>query len=136
MTTLTFAQLRKQTEEKRSEILTNNGVFFAFNTEQFNEGKAKLTLQDSDKIVSIGLGGYMPKANVDKFLKETEDLNAEFRKYIVDNDLKDSEILHHLSNHECFYTGDLQDAIDAADGIYSYEEVNKVYRKYYAEYSE
>ena len=136
METLSFGQLRTQTENKRNAILTNNGVFFAFNTEQFNEGKDKLNLQEGEKLVSIGAGGYMPKANVDKFLKETEDLNAEFRKYIVDNDLKDSEILHHLSNHECFYTGDLQDAIDAADGIYSYEEVNKVYRKYYAEYSE
>jgi hypothetical protein len=136
MKTLTFGQLRKENEEKRNSILTNNGVFFAFNTEQFNEGKAKLNLQEGDKIVSIGLGGYMPKTKVDKFLKEMEDLNTEFRKYIIDNNLKDTEILYHLSNHECFYTGDIEYAINATNGIYSYEEVSKVYRKYYVEYSE
>ena len=51
-----YKEMMKKQEEKVNNFKYK---FFAFNEEQFNDGMKKLVLDisDTDKIVSIGLGG-------------------------------------------------------------------------------
>lgn len=61
-------------EEKKPEPPKNrfddfDGLFFAFNNSQFSEGMKKIGLNpdDTDKILSIGAGGYIAKNRKEEF---------------------------------------------------------------------
>lgn len=127
METLTFAQVKKINDEQFNLALTNGGVFFAFSKEQFEEGKAKHPIQGDDKYVSFGYGGYILKSKKEALEKALEEINTNFRKVIQDNNFQDKEILYHLHNHECYYTGDIEDVVDNLNGIYTREEISKVF---------
>ena len=75
------AQLMREKEEaakpknsKKAGIIEKYNGFFAFSTEKFKEEYKKLIdsgiINDGDKVSSLGAGLYMPKSNVDAFLKE------------------------------------------------------------------
>ena len=92
---------------------------FAFNQEQFDKMMAKwnLTSEDTDKIYSIGGGGYVRKCDSDA-LSELLDKHArEVTAARMEN--KDDYLYHmfnyELANHEYSYTGDLTDTLDALD---------------------
>lgn len=65
------APTKKQLQEKErankkalvDKALTDNGIIWAFSDEQFNKNKV-----NGFEYVSIGLGGYCPKQNIDAFL--------------------------------------------------------------------
>jgi len=54
-----------QRQEASNALFEKCGVIWAFSNEQLNDGIQKLRtsgmLLDNDKLVSIGMGGYMPK---------------------------------------------------------------------------
>ena len=90
---------------------------FAFNQEQFDKMMTKwnLTPEDTDKIYSIGGGGYVRKCDSDA-LSELLDKHArEVTAARMEN--KDDYLYHmfnyELANHEYSYTGDLDDTLDA-----------------------
>ena len=92
---------------------------FAFNQEQFDKMMAKwnLTSEDTDKIYSIGGGGYVRKCDSDA-LSELLDKHArEVEAARMEN--KDDYLYHmfnyELANYEYSYTGDLTDTLDALD---------------------
>ena len=133
METLNFSTAKKNNSDKMNQLFTDNGVFWAFNNEQFAEGQK--TLKEGDKLISIGGGGYMPKSNSDKLDNELAALKIEFRKLILDNNLQESEILYHLCNYEAFYSNDLSDTMDTIGEFYSQDEVLKVYYANMNEYA-
>ena len=60
----------KEKEEVKTNPLDNfEGLFFAFGNEQFKEGMESvgLTIDDIDKILSIGAGGYILKTRKEAF---------------------------------------------------------------------
>ena len=54
-------------------------------------------------------------------------ISLEFKNEVAENKLRKANILHELNNHECFYTGDIEDALEALGSDYTYEEVKEVY---------
>lgn len=54
-------------QDKISQVLSQNGAFFAFSDKQFNEQK-----QEGIKYVSMGAGLICPKENADKLNKELD----------------------------------------------------------------
>lgn len=105
-----YSEIREQAQEKRTELFKAVGLFFAFSTEQFNESKTPL--REGEKYVSIGAGGYLPKGNVDKFIEGMSSIrkweNSEIKKQ---KDAKIEHIKYELSNHECYYTRDITNAL-------------------------
>ena len=100
---------------------------FAFSEEQFNEMMVErfgLTPEDTDKIYSIGNGGYIRKSDSDAMHEMLERHAAEREVAIREN--KDDYLYHmfnyELANHEYSYTGDLTDTLDALD--LTLEEIN------------
>jgi len=67
----------KDAQDKASKKVRNAiekyGAFFAFSNEQFREGYKNLVergfLEDGEKVVHIKAGMYVPKRNVDEFMK-------------------------------------------------------------------
>lgn len=109
-------QQLKEAQQKRVNDLP---LMFAFNHDQFREGMAKLglTVDDTDKIVSIGGGGYIRKADVPLFNATFGGLETEMKAAIeADKDgtgfIYDM-FLYELQNHEYCITYDLEPTLDA-----------------------
>lgn len=120
-------ELNKEREAKQTELFNRCGVFFAFSTEQFNEGKTPL--KEGDKYVSMGMGGYLPKSEIDNFSSGMKELSKWFKQAIKDNKARRSLIAYELANHEAYYTGDIEDTLNVLGSDYSREEVLKVYNE-------
>lgn len=92
---------------------------FAFSQKQFDEGMIRLGLQptDTDKIYSIGAGGYIRKTD-SAALHEMLDRHSAEMQAAIDVDetgegfVKDM-FLYELDNHEYSYTWDLEPTLDA-----------------------
>ncbi len=121
-----YADIEKEAEQKRTALMTQCGLFWAFSNEQFTQNKTPL--EPGEKYVSIGAGGYLPKGKLDAFLDGMKEISKWKKTEIKKKkELKHEHILYELNNHECFYTGDIQDAVDALP--YSRAEVMDVYLK-------
>lgn len=91
---------------------------FAFSEKQFNDmmiNKFGLTPEDTDKIYSIGGGGFVRKSDADA-MHEMFDRHAKERETAIKEN-KDDYLYHmfdyELANHEYNYTGDVSDALEA-----------------------
>ena len=125
-------ELNKQREEKSSLLMAECQLFFAFSKEQFSEGLKKVI--PPDKIVSLGAGGYIPKRNVQKWIEGVKEI-TDWRKSVIEKEqLQEEEILYHLSNFECFYTGDYYPVLSETD--YTEKQVRDVFLKYWSTYQE
>lgn len=106
-------------KEKHQKEIDAFPLGFAFSESQFNEMMAKwnLTPEDTDKIYSIGGGGYVRKCDADAMHEMFERHAKEREEAIREN--KDDYLYHmfnyELANHEYSYTGDLTDTLDALD---------------------
>ncbi len=91
------------------------GIFFAFNNEQFKEGMTKigLTIEDTKQISSLGAGGYIRKDRSEAF-------HAMFKRHADEKKARRQEekylfesLVYELKNHEFCITLDPADALDA-----------------------
>lgn len=122
-----YSTVKKQEQEKYTELMNTCGVFWAFSDEQFVEGKKKNPVDKGEKYTSIGAGGFMPSKNYQKFvdgMKEIANWTKQAKKDATE------VILYELNNYECFYTGDITDAMPRLKDLgYTVDEVKKVYHK-------
>jgi len=110
-----YRELQAAQEKERNAF----PFMFAFSQEQFNEGMVGLGLdpKDTDKIYSIGGGGYIRKTDskamhdmFNKHNQETKDAIAADKDgtgYIFDM------FEYELANHEYCITWDFDDTLDA-----------------------
>lgn len=122
-----YTALKQQYQDKLSELGNQVGLFWAFSNAQFEEGKAKNPT--TGKYTSIGMGGFLPSENVEKYiagLKTAKNWYKEAKKTVK----KEEAILYELNNYECFYSGDLTDAYEALTDTYTKEEIQNVYRSH------
>jgi hypothetical protein len=106
----TIQEIKKEGQDKLTELFNECGVFFAFSNEQFQENKTPL--KEGEKYVSMGAGGYLPKGNVQTYLDGHKAITKwEKAEIKAAKEGKEQHILYELQNHECFYTGDIEDAM-------------------------
>ena len=122
-----YNALTNEMEAKTSEAIRTNGVFFAFSKTQFEENKT--TLEDRDKYIDIDGGGFMPNSKADNFFKQMEDNTIWFDSQIKEQGLEETEIEYELGNHECYYTGSINDAVAALGDKYTRDQILVVYCK-------
>lgn len=120
-----YQEIKKQSEEKRTVLFKEVGLFWAFSDQQFYENKTPLT--EGDKYVSVGAGGYLPKSKVDEFIENSKAITKWEKNEIKNKKLAREQIAYELANHEAYYTGELEDTYDALGGVYTMEEINAVY---------
>lgn len=125
---MTYQEIKKAREDAYNQLFTDCKVFWAFSNKQFDENKTPL--KEGEKYISIGAGGYIPQGNFDTLLLGMEKINNEFKQATKDLKIRKQHILYELNNHECFYTGSIQSAMDALGEDYSDEEVITVFKEY------
>lgn len=123
----TLAEIRKTKEDQVSQLLKNCNVFFAFSDEQFEENKTPLA--DGDKYVRLGAGGFLPKSKSKQFLEGFDRIEKEYKKTIKENKQRKALIIDELQNREAFYTGEIDDTLEALGDDFTAEEVQTVYNE-------
>ena len=107
--------------EGQTEIIEENGVFFAFNREQLREG-----VKEGIKYVRMPHGMFCPKENAEKVLQQLD----ENYKQAIQKDLEENGIekiiKRDLNNYECYYSGDWMQVYNPDYGMTS-EQVEKIY---------
>jgi len=125
---MNYQNIKKEKEAKTSLLIKKCKMFFAFSNKQFEENKTEL--KEGEKYLSIGMGAYLPKGNLKIWEDGMEEINNWGRNEIKKKKLEEQEILYELRNHECFYTGEIDDVLDMFKGTYTDEQIRLVYRKY------
>mgnify|MGYP003310686800 CR=1 FL=1 len=93
-------------------------MMFAFSRKQFDEGMKRLGLEptDTDKIYSLGNGGFIRKTDSDALSEMLNRLSEEMEKAIAEDTTGEGFIYdmfcYELSNHEYSYTHDVSDTLD------------------------
>lgn len=118
--------IKAEKESKISELIEKCSMFFAFSNEQFNQNKTPL--QEGEKYVSIGMGSYLPKGQVDNYINGVKEINKWFKDTIKSNKVRREHILYELCNHEAFYTNDIGDTLETLGEYYTEAEVMEVFR--------
>lgn len=107
-------------KQKHQEEVNDFPMMFAFSNKQFEEGmieKFGLTKDDTDKICSIGGGGFIRKTD-SKALHEMLDRHAREMQESIDGDTTGDGFIfdmfdYELANHEYSYTWDIEPTLDA-----------------------
>lgn len=126
-------EIKEERQAKTSEAIKACGMFFAFSDKQWEENKTPL--QEGDKYVSLGMGAYMPKSQVEKWNQMTEEVDVWFKEQISSPEMRTAYISYELSNHEAWYTGEIDDTLSALGEGYTHDEVYAVFRAGYAEHT-
>jgi hypothetical protein len=93
--------------------IDNFPIFFAFNDEQFLEGMKKINFtKGTDKLVSIGAGGYLKKADYPQFLENLKNGKKRLKTLLKNNTFFKEAIQYELNNHEYCITMDETDALN------------------------
>lgn len=120
-----YQEIKTEYEARLNTLLAECLVFWAFSNEQFQQGKTPL--QEGEKYVSIGAGGYLPKSKVSKLNEGMKELKAWERNEIKKYKQQDEQIKYELYNHECFYVGSPSEVYDLLPQ-YSKDRILKVYQ--------
>lgn len=111
-----YMELRQRQQEEFNAL----PLGFAFGQKQFDEMMKGWGLdpeKDTNKILSIGYGGYVQKKDADLLHKTTERHTREMEEAIAADTTGEGFIyemfLYELDNHEYSYTGDTGDTLDA-----------------------
>lgn len=123
--------LQDYIQDEQSKLLEDLGAFFAFSREQFEEGAARCKTKkpEGTKWASAGMGMYMPTVNIEEFKRRHGELVTDGMRRDLDENGRQGVILRELNNYECFYTGDIEPAVEVlADYGIDETEVRAVYR--------
>jgi hypothetical protein len=96
----------EQMNSRHQERFNALPMMFAFTGKQFAEGKEKLGVSKNSKLLSIGHGGYIRKADRKLFDDYYRETNGEMQEAQKDYDFCLSMFGYELANHEYCYTHD------------------------------
>lgn len=123
--------LYKNLKSKHQKEVDEFPISFAFSDKQFAEGMRKLGLlpTDTDKVYSIGLGGFIrkkdSKAFGDMLKRHTNEMNEAISKDKTGAGFIKDMFLYEMWNHEYGYTGDLEPVLSALGLTFKDIEKNK-----------
>ena len=117
----------EEIKNKQQKRVNDFPLGFAFSNNQFKDMMEKWGLKetDTDKIYSIGSGGFIKKSDLEAYNKMWDEIRKE-NKDLIEQDktgedyIKDM-FVYELENHEYGYTHELEDTLDALE--LTYEQV-------------
>lgn len=126
----TVQQLKKEEQDRQTVLFDNCGLFWAFSNQQFAANKTPL--QEGEKYVSIGGGGYLPKSKFPDFENGMKEISKWFKSETKQNKAMRVDLIkYELSNYEAYYTGEITDTLNALGKGFTAKEVWAVYNKEY-----
>jgi hypothetical protein len=127
-----YQEIKKKRQDDHDKLFSDLKVFWAFSDSQFKEGLAKTKLQEGEKLVSIGAGGFILKQNAQALIDGMKAIEDTFKAQIKEAKARTEHILYELNNHEAFYTGTIESTLEALGEDYTSEEVEAIYKDYKA----
>jgi hypothetical protein len=122
-----YTEVKLEKGEKIGDLCHRTGLFWAFSNKQFEEGKKENPIAENEKYMSIGMGGYLPSKNIDDWINGMKEIE-EWEKEEIKKVESEEAILYELNNYECFYTGEIEPALDALLPLgYTKEQIKGVY---------
>lgn len=110
-------------KDSQTKCFDKHGVFFAFSDKQFDEQK-----KDGIKYLSLGAGTICPKDNIKSFIEDHALIIEKGMAQDIKENGKEQIIRRELSNHECYYTGDYTDCLEALKGYdFTEKDIKKVF---------
>lgn len=124
--------LQDYIKEEQTELFKKYGVFFAYSSKQFDE--ATKDFPEGTEYVSVGVGTFLPRENVDEFASAHSMLVHKGIAKDLEENGKDAIIRRELANYECQLTGDLSEVAEVLEdyGI-TLDEIKVGYGKFYQE---
>lgn len=120
-------------QEKQTELFNELGVFFAFSNKQLEDQKQA----GVEYCTVLGTGDCVPKSKAKEFAERLSIIHREGREKELAEKGIDQIIEDSLVNHECFYTGEIDDALAALEFYnVNYEQVSAVYQKVAHKYAD
>lgn len=117
--------MSKWIQDELTKLHNRLGVFFAFGEKQFNEQR----VEGVEYVTVMQIGDCVPKQHVKEFVSEMLRLQKEDRERRLAEEGLDAIIESELCNHEAFYTGEIEDTLEALAGYnVTAEQVWAVYR--------
>jgi hypothetical protein len=115
--------LNHYTDAAMTKALNDNGAFYAFSDTQFNEQKQPNIVYQRD---SSGL--IVPKENVNALIAQMRSaVNTGIAARLAEFPIDDI-IAYELGNYECYYSGDIDDAVNALKPYnVTHDDVLRVY---------
>lgn len=116
-------------KQKHQKEVNNFPFGFAFDNKQFEEMMTNFGLKttDTDKIYSIGSGGYIRKTDSNKmdemFSKHKKEMEEAINDENNGSQFAYEMFAYELANHEYGYTWDLDETLDALG--YTREQIRK-----------
>ena len=87
-------------------------MFFAFSQKQLDEGIKKFNISKDNKMVSIGMGGYIQSKDKADYIKLMEAVDTTTNKFLRKKSQLIDALVYELGNHEYCVTGDLLPTLD------------------------
>lgn len=119
--------LTDYTQQAQTELFNETGAFWAFGDKQFEEKKKEGVTYVTIPYLS---GCICPKNQVKRLVDGLIEIGEKARKQDMEENGREAIIKRELYNHECFYTGCVDDAVEtlAPYGI-TPQEVRAMYVK-------
>lgn len=116
--------LQDYMSDKQTKAFNNAGAFFAFSNEQLEKRK-----KQGVKYANMGGGLVCPIDNCNTLKNELEKIYKEAIKQDIQENGLNAIIRRELNNHECYYTGNIDDCVEElADYPVTETDILKVYR--------
>ena len=117
--------LSNYVEEGQTKAFDKAGAFFAFGDKQLEEQK-----KEGVKYLSMGMGLVCPADNCKELAATLKSVHIAGMKQDMEENGKENIIKRELSNHEAYYTYEIEDTVDALKcyGITA-EEIRVVFNK-------
>jgi hypothetical protein len=117
--------LNEYTQDKQAELFHQTGAFFAFSNQQFEEAR-----KEGERYVSLGAGLIVPMPNARALVDGMTRINADGIQADIAENGKAGIIRRELFNYECFYTGEIEDCVEALAGYgFSYDDILSEYQQ-------
>ena len=128
-TTKTYTQFKNNNFKEYDKFISKN-VFFAFSENQFKKGLDRLGVSEN-AICCLNNGGYMLKSASNQRKQIIKKYYKNQRKYLSNFKNLLSALMYEMKNHECFYTGDLMEGVEALGfkekDLYKNKKLQKAY---------
>ncbi len=122
---LIMKHLQDYMTEKQTALFNETGAFFACSQKQFDEAK-----QDGVQYVDCKHNMLCPKEHVQKLISGLDNIYKHAIEQDKTDNGKEAIIKRELYNYECFYIGDIEDAVNCLEDYgYSPEDIYNVYKK-------
>lgn len=105
----------EQKKRHQAEYSAFEGIFFAFSTEQLKEGIEKFGVNEDNKMVNIGAGGFVLKSRLQALKDMLSRHDTERKELRKDTNKLIDAIAYELANHEYCITYNVEDALRALD---------------------